>query len=169
MIRSLRIPTLFGRHTIPVLCNSDWSCLIYISLDAVWDHYFFSYSQRWQKRGLIFCCYCCLVLFFWWLAAFLQTVIAVFLSHLFSMLNKPNSCDFCHWSHIYSSSAHCCWCPWLLSYLRSFLYEPCLYGLMISQQGRQLYLSPFKSALWDSNFSFSQTMGLEKWWSENPH
>lgn len=133
---------------------------------------FFVQFTEGKEKGfnlLFFCHYCYLVLFFCWPVAFLRTVITVFLNHLFSMLNKPNSCHFCHWSHISSSSAHCCCCLWLFSCLRSFLYEPCLYGLMISCQGRQLYLSPFKSALWDSNFSFSRTMGLEKWWSESPH
>lgn len=43
------------------------------------------------------------------------------------------------------------------------------YGLMIFHQGRQFYLSPFKSALWNPNFSFSQTMGIAKWWSESPN
>lgn len=75
---------------------------------------------------------------------------------------KQTKFHFCPWSCISSSSAHGCCCLWLFSCLRSFLCEPCLYGLMISYHGRQFYLSPFKSALFSSNFSFSRTMGLEK-------
>ena len=103
-------------HRTPVLRCSDWWCLSYISLYVVWDQYFCPiHREQFYSLFLLVA------------SGISQDCFYIFLSHLSSKLGKPNSCGFCHWSCVSSSSARCCCCPGLSSCSIYFLDVPCLY------------------------------------------